>query len=310
MSLEALKYFLSRQFSFLRCLVKVCLCTFHELSQLLLPRYKDIFEETVLITGGGHGIGRRLALQFATRRPKHIVLWGRNEKWLIKTQRDVAETGVQCSYNICDVSSREQIYSTAEAVRRTVGDITILVNNAGAVHGEQVVNISEEEFEHSLKVNTLAHIWTIKAFLPAMISTNHGHIVCMSSTLGLMGLSGTADYTTAKFSLSGLMESLVWELEEYSGIKTTTVYPYQVDNDMFAGCRVRFPRLFPQLTEETVAKKSLAAILTDRKQIVLPWYFNTFVIMKSILPVSCLYPSLKFLGLHNMMEPLGTRKHL
>lgn len=44
-------------------------------------------------------------------------------------------------------------------MRRTVGDITILVNNAGAVHGEQVVNISEEEFEHSLKVNTLAHIW-------------------------------------------------------------------------------------------------------------------------------------------------------
>ena len=42
------------------------------------------------------------------------------------------------------------------------------------------------------------------------------------------------------FTNLGLMESLVWELEEYSGIKTTTVYPYQVDNDMFAGCRVRY----------------------------------------------------------------------
>ena len=55
----------------------------------------------------------------------------------------------------------------------------------------------------------------------------------------------------------------------------------------------RFPRLFPQLTEETVAKKSLAAILTDRKQIVLPWYFNTFVIMKRyrhVYPVGILVP--------------------
>ena len=82
---------------------------------------------------------------------------------------------------------------------------------------------------------------TIKSFLPGMLEQNHGHIVSINSMLGLMGLSGAADYSASKFGALGFHESLSLELarNNKNGIFTTTIHPYQINNDMFAGVRPR-----------------------------------------------------------------------
>lgn len=100
------------------------------------PKLRDLSRESVLITGGGRGIGRHLAREFAERGARKIVLWGRTEKCLKETTEEIRQMGTECHYFICDVGNREEVYQMAKAVREKVGDITILVNNAAVVHGK------------------------------------------------------------------------------------------------------------------------------------------------------------------------------
>lgn len=79
---------------------------------------------------------------------------------------------------------------------------------------------------------------TIKAVLPDMIESNRGHLVSISSVLGLLGMRGISDYCSSKFAISGLMEALHWEVADHN-IHITSVHPYLVDNQMFAGLKLR-----------------------------------------------------------------------
>ncbi|KAK3105552.1 hypothetical protein FSP39_000270 [Pinctada imbricata] len=165
----------------------------------------------------------------------------------------------------------------AEEVKKTIGDVTILVNNAGVVFGKHVVDICDEEMEIILNTNCLSHIWSIKAFLPGMMSSQRGHIVSMNSMLGLMGMRGCGDYCTSKHAATGLYESLWWELEDCQGIRLTSIHPYTVSNQMFEGIKIRFPTLFPMLQEDDVARQTVNAVLCNKKHVVIPRIMN-FVI--------------------------------
>ena len=79
-----------------------------------------------------------------------------------------------------------------------------------------------------------------------MLQHNHGHIVTMNSVLGLFGISGTVPYTSSKFGTIGLSEALNLEIR-HSGnnnVYFTNVLPFQVDTDMFAGCKIRLVIIF------------------------------------------------------------------
>jgi len=82
---------------------------------------------------------------------------------------------------------------------------------------------------------------TVKAFLPSMLAKNHGHIVSINSMLGLMGVGGATEYCASKFGALGLHEALSFEVarEGKNGVFLTTVHPYHVDTDMFAGATTR-----------------------------------------------------------------------
>jgi short-subunit dehydrogenase len=80
-----------------------------------------------------------------------------------------------------DVGKKEQVYQTAERVKKEVGDITILILNAGIVNGKQFLETTDEQVEQTIRVNFLSHTWLVRAFLPTMIKNDHGHIVTISS---------------------------------------------------------------------------------------------------------------------------------
>ncbi|XP_010769014.1 epidermal retinol dehydrogenase 2-like, partial [Notothenia coriiceps] len=77
-------------------------------------------------------------------------------------------------------------------VKREVGDVSILVNNAGIVTGKKFMDAPDSLIEKTMEVNTMAHFWTYKAFLPAMIANNHGHLVSIASSAGLISCNGLA----------------------------------------------------------------------------------------------------------------------
>jgi all-trans-retinol dehydrogenase (NAD+) len=76
--------------------------------------------------------------------------------------------------------------------------VTILINNAGVVSGREMLEAETAEIEHTIKVNTLAPLFTTREFLPQMIKNRKGHIVTIASVGGLVGISGASDYCASK----------------------------------------------------------------------------------------------------------------
>jgi all-trans-retinol dehydrogenase (NAD+) len=152
--------------------------------RLLIPyqkRAKSVRDEVVLITGAGSGIGRLMAKRFA-KLGAQLVLVDVNAQGNEQTATEVRGDGGQTTTFTCDLSSRENIYQVADEVcsyifrifallescysqtkklqiKKKVGEITILVNNAGIVTGKKFLDASDAEIERTMNVNVQAHFW-------------------------------------------------------------------------------------------------------------------------------------------------------
>lgn len=125
---------------------------------VLRPRLKSVDGEVCLITGAGGGLGRLFALEFA-REGAELVLWDCNTESNEHTARLVRELGRKAHTYTVDLSKRDSIYQTADRVRKEVGDVNILVNNAGVVAGRRFLECPDELLERTLLVNCHALFW-------------------------------------------------------------------------------------------------------------------------------------------------------
>nr|XP_031539554.1 short-chain dehydrogenase/reductase 3 isoform X2 [Vicugna pacos] len=274
---------------------------------LVLPaKLRDLSRENVLITGGGRGIGRQLAREFAERGARKVVLWGRTEKCLKETTEEIRQMGTECHYFICDVGNREEVYQTAKAVREKVGDITILVNNAAVVHGKSLMDSDDDALLKSQHINTLGQFWTTKAFLPRMLELQNGHIVCLNSVLALSAIPGAIDYCTSKASAFAFMESLTLGLLDCPGVSATTVLPFHTSTEMFQGMRVRSVAWDP-LPEPGPSSRTVEAVQLNQALLLLPWTMHALIILKSILPQAALEEIHKFSGTYTCMNTFKGR---
>ncbi|XP_051990345.1 short chain dehydrogenase/reductase family 16C, member 5a [Xyrauchen texanus] len=279
--------------------------------KLLIPlKKKDVSGEIVLITGAGNGIGRLMALEFATL-DVSLVLWDINVDGLKETARQVREKGAsKVHYYECDCSDRAVVYRVADQVKSEIGDVTILINNAGIVSGRKFMDTPDALIEKTLKVNAMSHFWTYKAFLPAMTAKNHGHLVSVASSAGLTGVNGLADYCASKYAAVGFAESVALELmgEGKDGVKTTIVCPYFINTGMFDGCKTKWPRLLPILDPDYVAKMIVNAILTDQVYVLLPKSLNILIALKGMVPYKQSVILSVYFGAFNFMDAFKGRE--
>ncbi|KAK9528918.1 hypothetical protein VZT92_013047 [Zoarces viviparus] len=243
-----------------------------------------------------------------TKHGAEVVLWdihsGPNEQ----TAKLVREMGGKAHAYTVDVTNRDDVYRSAELVRKDSGrDVTMLVNNAGVVAGERMLDCPDELIERTMKVNCHALFWTVKAFLPQMKAENHGHIVTIASVLGLFSTACVEYYCASKFAAVGFHESLAHELlaEEVEGVKTTLVCPYIVDTGMFAGCKIReeVELFLPPLEPQYCVEQAMNAIVIDQPLVciarltylpflcraLLPWESNV-IMYRFMGSDKCLYP--------------------
>lgn len=130
---------------------------------VLRPRTKPIDGELVLITGSGGGLGRLFAQEFC-KHGAEVVLWDVNSAANQQTAELVREMGGTAHAYTVDVTNREEVYRTADQVRRDLGrDVTMLVNNAGVVAGERMLDCPDELVERTMKVNCHALFWVSPA---------------------------------------------------------------------------------------------------------------------------------------------------
>jgi len=267
-------------------LVLVVYYVIERLVKIVLPQKmfeKNISGQVVLITGGGSGIGRLMCLRFA-RLGATVVTWDINKLGNEETVDMIKKEGNRAFSYTVDMSSKDDIYRTAEKTKEDVGPVTILVNNAGIVSGTAVLDTPDNKIVKTFEVNILAHFWTIKAFLPDMIKHKLGHIVNVASLAGHSGTNKLVDYCSSKFAAVGLDEAFRVEMfvqghSDY--IKTTVVCPYYISTGMFAGVQ---SKIIPILVPEFVADSVVSATLTNKEVLLLPWWSFILICLKSVVP--------------------------
>jgi all-trans-retinol dehydrogenase (NAD+) len=108
------------------------------------------------------------------------------------------------------------VLEAGKKVLAELGNVNILVNNAGIMPQHQFLKHTEKEIRNIFGFNVLSHMWIFQAFLPTMISNNRGHIVAMSSMAGLIGSRNLVPYCGSKYAVRGMMEALSEELRAES----------------------------------------------------------------------------------------------
>ncbi|NXP53817.1 RDHE2 dehydrogenase, partial [Heliornis fulica] len=270
---------------------------FENLVFFIFPPCKKTFAgEIVLITGSANGLGRQIALKFAPLGAT-LVLWDIDDEGNKETSRLAQKVGANRVFAYhCDCSNREEVYEQADKVRKEVGDVTILINNAGILLGKKFCDLPDEDFEKTLRVNFFSHVWTCKAFLPAMITCNRGHLVSTASAAGLLGVHRMSDYAGSKYAIIGMMEAIDSELHHAGkkGIKTTIICPYFINTGLAKGFQSHNELLLPVYNAEYVARKIMDAVQKEKFYLIMPLTlyltaFKIFIPRKMVLLLeSCL----------------------
>jgi all-trans-retinol dehydrogenase (NAD+) len=261
---------------------------------------------TMLITGGGLGIGRLMALKAAALGAR-VVIWDINPDNLTRVGDELKRAGREAFGYQVDVSDREAVYKTARHTLAEAGNVHILVNNAGIVSGKPFLECSDDQIERTMKVNTMALFWVSKAFLPQMIENGRGHLVTISSAGGILGTPGLADYSASKFAAFGFDEALRGEFKKKGiPIRTTVVCPFFIDTGMFAGVKTKYPLLLPILREGYAADRIIGAIERNRARLWMPPIVYSVPLLRA-LPVSLMDWIAKFLGVTESMDEFKGR---
>lgn len=185
-------------------------------------------EKTVLVAGGGSGIGEACALAFAAAGCR-VAIAGRNEGKL-RTVAAQAEAGHKIEFHAADVSNREQAFELVSWATQTLGRIDILLNSAGInIAKRQMSVIDPADWDKVLQVNATGAFNTMYATLPQMRERKDGLIINISSVAGLRSIAlGGVAYNASKFAMTAL-GTCVGQEERNNGIRVTNVYPGEVE---------------------------------------------------------------------------------
>jgi len=273
----------------------------------LLPK-KNVTGEHVFMTGGGNGIGKLMSKILAKQGAK-ITVTDINLEWAQKTVDEITKAGGEATAVKCDVSSIEEVSKAAQAARDAFGDVTMLINNAGIVTGKKILEVSNEMATKTIMINTVAHIYTTKEFLPDMIKKNHGHIVTVASSAGVCGNPGMVDYCASKFGAVGFDESLRLEIQKMGkNIDTTCINPYFINTGMFDGVKTFNDMILPILDQDWAAQRFVNAIRQKEPVVFVPFMSNTVYLTRALLPTFFLQKYFSILGLSSTMDNFKGRK--
>lgn len=261
-------------------LIVFCIESF--IKRLIPKKKKSVAGEIVLITGAGHGIGRLTAYEFAKLNTK-LVLWDINKNGIEETAAKCRKLGAQVHPFVVDCSQREEIYSAARKVKEEVGDVSILVNNAGVVYTADLFATQDPQIEKTFEVNVLAHFWTTKAFLPAMMKNNHGHVVTVASAAGHTVVPFLLAYCSSKFAAVGFHRALTDELAALgrTGVRTSCLCPNFINTGFIKNPSTN---LGPTLEPEEVVEHLMHGILTNQKMIFVPSSIAVLTVLERMFP--------------------------
>jgi len=184
-----------------------------------------------VITGGGRGIGRSIAVRLAHEGADIAISYRGNDEAAEESANLVREAGVRCETFKGDVASQDDVDALFKGVDGAFGRVDILVNNAGITRDNLMMRMKEEEFDDVLRTNLKGTYLCTRAVLRKMVRARWGRIVNISSVVGLVGNAGQANYAASKAGLIGFTKSVAREVAQ-RGITVNAVAPGYVETEL------------------------------------------------------------------------------
>jgi NAD(P)-dependent dehydrogenase (short-subunit alcohol dehydrogenase family) len=208
--------------------------------------------ESALITGGGTGLGRAIALAFAREGAK-VGVAGRRLDKLDETVSEIERQGGQAFPIMCDVTSADDAKRAVSETAERFGGLNILVNNAGALHVSTIETIPEEEWDRIMNVNVKGPFLMSRAALAELRKAGGGSIVNIGSILGLIAAKERAAYCTSKGGVAMLTKAMALD-HAHENIRVNCICPAIVETDLVRG-------LFDSAPDGEALRRARAALI-------------------------------------------------
>ncbi len=187
-----------------------------------------------VVTGGGRGIGRAVAVRLAKEGANVAISYRSNDAAAAETAEMVRETGAKCETFKGDVASSEDVEALVKGTQEAFGRLDILVNNAGTTRDNLMMRMKEEEFDEVVRTNLKGTYLCTRAVLRGMVRARWGRIVNVSSVVGISGNAGQANYAASKAGIIGFTKSVAREVAQ-RGITVNAVAPGYVETELTGG---------------------------------------------------------------------------
>jgi citronellol/citronellal dehydrogenase len=220
--------------------------------------YRSVFrsglfkDQTILVTGGGSGIGRCLSHELSAL-GAHVVVFGRKEDKLLRTVAEIREDGGSVSHHVCDIREEDQVQGAVGAIVKERGRIHGLVNNAGGQYPSPLVAISKKGFEAVVRTNLVGTFLVSKEVYDQSMTNHGGAIVNMladcSRGMPGMGHSGAARAGVENLTMTAAVE---WAA---SGVRVNAVAPGYIASSGIDTYDSAVHELIPKLVENVPARR-------------------------------------------------------
>ncbi len=195
-------------------------------------------DKVALVTGGGRGVGKAVALAYAHEGVK-LVICARTASEIEQSAGEIRQLGTECLGLVCDVSVEDSVATLVKDLEDHFGRVDILVNNAGVM--TRPVSLAELEvrkWDYTLAVNLRGTFLVTRKILPLMFRQKNGSIINVSSTIGRGAYANFAAYAVSKWGVEGLTQTLAVEVKSHN-IRVNSVDPGTVATKLtgYAGSR-------------------------------------------------------------------------
>ena len=200
---------------------------------------RELDGRIAVVTGGGSGIGRALALAFADE-GMDVAIGDIETEPGERVAEEVRAKGRRALAVACDVTDAASVRALAASAREALGGAHVVCNNAGVVAGRQTADMSDADWDWVLSVDLQGVVNGLQAFLPGLVAQGEGHVVNTGSIAGLvpMAAPNVIAYTTAKYGVVGITETLYEELRPH-GVGASVICPGVVNTRIGESARNR-----------------------------------------------------------------------
>lgn len=235
--------------------------------------------KNVIIIGASQGIGKALAIEYASCRSK-LVLLSKNEVGVGKVSDEINSHGGTSLYKRCDVTSKEELRNGIEFALTELNSIDLVIINSGVGGPNWMDSFSSEQFIKTFEVNTFGIAHALEILIPIMLKQGYGTIAGVTSLADVRGYGGSSSYSASKAAGSILLESARVELKKHN-IRVITIRPGFVKTAMTDKNEFRMPLLM----QPPKAAKIIRRKIKKGKSIVqFPWPIVMATRLIKILP--------------------------